>query len=235
MADICIEHCTYTHGRLTPQSIEDALNTATPNVADGHPHQSIEHVYLEYCYTKLGRWTPCQSSIDALNTITPNLADGPPSIQHRCLVYCYTKLSRWTPHQLSIDALNTTTPNLADGPPSIQHRCLVYCYTKLSRWTPHQLSIDALNTTIPNLADGPPQLKLSVTAGQVLADECLKWEPIQNSHLHNNFTLCPALHAVIWCWAIGQVTHTFITWENAAIYVNLKFLFCLWFHIVVVV
>ena len=36
--------------------------------------------------------------------------------------------------------------------------------------------------------------------------------------------MCPALHAVIWCWAIGQVTHTFITSEYAAIYVNLKFL-----------
>ena len=60
------------------QSSMDALNTATPNLADGHPHHSIEHRSLENHYTKLGRWTPCQSSTDALNTTTPNLADGPP-------------------------------------------------------------------------------------------------------------------------------------------------------------
>ena len=102
---------------------------------------SIEHRYLEYCYTKLGRSTgrstppPGQLSIDALNTTTPNLADLPPSIEHRCLEYCYTKLGRSTPTtQLSIDALNTATPNLADLPPS-------------------QSCIDALNTTTPNLAD----------------------------------------------------------------------------------
>ena len=139
---ICIEKCTYTHGRLTSpsQSNIDALNTATPNLVDWYPHQSNEHRYLEYCYTKLGRWTAATT-------------------------------------QLSID-------------------CLEYHYIKLGRWT--------------------PQLKLSVTAGQVLADQCLKWEPIQNSHLHNGFTLCPALHVAIWCWAIGQVTHTFITSESVA-------------------
>ena len=46
-----------------------------------------------------------------------------------------------------------------------------------------------------------------------------------------------ALHCVIWCWAIGEVSHTFITYENEAIYVNFKlllFLLCLWFHVVVV-
>ena len=47
-----------------------------------------------------------------------------------------------------------------------------------------------------------------------------------------------ALHCVIWCWAIGEVSHTFITYKNEAIYVNFKFLLfllCLWFHVVVVV
>ena len=48
-----------------------------------------------------------------------------------------------------------------------------------------------------------------------------------------------ALHCVIWCWAIGEVSHTCITDENEAIYVNCKFfivvLLCLWFHVVVVV
>ena len=47
-----------------------------------------------------------------------------------------------------------------------------------------------------------------------------------------------ALHCVIWCWASGEVSHTFITYKNEAIYVNFKFLFlfllCLWFHVVVV-
>ena len=57
-----IEQCIYTHCRLThsPGQLRiDALNTATPNLADlladlPHPHQL---------------------SIDALNTTTPNLAD----------------------------------------------------------------------------------------------------------------------------------------------------------------
>ena len=74
----------------------------------------------------------------------------------------------------------------------------------------------------------PPQLKLSVTAGQLLVDQCLKWEPIWNSHIHNSFTLCPVLHVVIWCLATGQVSHAFMTSENAAISVNFK-LFLLFF------
>ena len=45
--------------------------------------QGIENRCLEYCYTKLGRWTyfgkwaplPGESRIDALNTTTSNLAD----------------------------------------------------------------------------------------------------------------------------------------------------------------
>ena len=43
-----------------------------------------------------------------------------------------------------------------------------------------------------------------------------------------------ALHCVIWCWAIGEVSHTFITYKNEAIYVNFKFLLFLWFHVVLV-
>ena len=42
----------------------DALNTATPNLAD---------LMAEQCTYTHGRWTPSQSSIDALNTTTPNL------------------------------------------------------------------------------------------------------------------------------------------------------------------
>ena len=186
-------------GRSTPnQSSIDALNTTTPNWADLPPvnwaqmpwiplhqtwqiywqiyPQSIKHRCLEYCYTKLGRSTPHQSSIDALNTTTPNWADlpadlppinqalmpwillhqtgqiywqiYPQSIKHRCLEYHYTKLGRSTPQ-------------------SIEHRCLEYHYTKLGRSTgrstPNQSSIDALNTTTPNWADLPPS-QLSIDA-----------------------------------------------------------------------
>ena len=53
------------------------------------------------------------------------------------------------------------------------------------------------------------------------------WEPIQNSQFHNKFTMCKAVYAVIWCWALGEVCHTFITYENEAIYVNIKFLLVL--------
>ena len=61
----------------------DALNTATPNLADllADVPPSIKHRCLEYCYTTLvrytGRSTPSQSIIDALHTVTPNLADLP--------------------------------------------------------------------------------------------------------------------------------------------------------------
>ena len=70
---------------LPPQSSIDALNIATPNLADLLAALPIH-----------------QLSIDALNTATPNLAD---------LVQIYWQMY---PHQLSGDALNTTTPNLAD-------------------------------------------------------------------------------------------------------------------------
>ena len=48
---------------------------------------------------------------------------------------------------------------------------------------------------------------------------------------------CIQLYVVIWCWATGQVSHTFITWKNSLISVNfqLLFLLCFWLHIVVVV
>ena len=144
---------------------------------------SIEHRWLEYSYTKLGRSTAHQLSRDALNTATPNLVD---LLEQRCLEYHYTKLGRSTgrstSHQLSGDALITTTPNLEDlltdlpsinrakmtwillhqtwqiYCPSIEHRCLEYHYTKLGRSTPSQLSINALNTTTPNLEDLPTDL-----------------------------------------------------------------------------
>ena len=35
--------------------------------------------------------------------------------------------------------------------------------------------------------------------------------------------MCKDVYAVIWCWALGEVCHTFITYENEAIYVNIKF------------
>ena len=109
----------------------DALNTATPNLADltadiaqcTYMHwrstlQSIEHRCLEYCYTRLGRscsrystmhiylWQidPLQLSIDALNTATPNLAD---------IAQCTYTHGRLTP-----------------PPPWIKHRCLENQYTK---------------------------------------------------------------------------------------------------------
>ena len=123
-------------GRWIPRQMSiDALNTATPTLADGPPRQSNIDA-LNTDYTKLGRWT---QSIEhrCLEYHYTKVARWTPSIKHRCLEYCYTKLNRWTSSQLNIDALNTTTPNLADGHPS-------------------QFSIDTLNTATPNLADGPP-------------------------------------------------------------------------------
>ena len=133
----CLEYNYTKLGRWTSlQSSIDALNTTTPNLADGPPNQ----------------W-----SIDALNIATPNLANGPPiniaympwillhqslqmdfpSFKHRWLEYHYTKPGRWTPQPM-------------------KHRCLEYCYTNLCRWTSLQSGIDGLNTTTPNLAVGSP-------------------------------------------------------------------------------
>ena len=74
----CLEYCYTKLGRSSGRSIPhqlsiDALNTATPNLADLPP--SMEHRCLEYCYTKLSRSTPSQLSVDALNTTTLNLVD----------------------------------------------------------------------------------------------------------------------------------------------------------------
>ena len=44
----------------------DALNTATPNLAD---------LYIEQCTYTYSRLTPLQLSIDALNTTTPIFVD----------------------------------------------------------------------------------------------------------------------------------------------------------------
>ena len=87
----------------------DAFHTTTPNLADPvtstgrSTPPSIEHRCLAYCYTKLGRSTPHQSSMDTFHTTIPNLPDlvrstgqstPPQSIKHRWLAYCYTKLGR---------------------------------------------------------------------------------------------------------------------------------------------
>ena len=76
----------------------DALNTATPNLADLG--------FIAQCTYMNGRPTPSQLSIDALHTTTPNLED---------IAQCTYMHGRPTPpSQSSIDALHTTTPNLAD-------------------------------------------------------------------------------------------------------------------------
>ena len=119
---------------LPSQLSIDALNTATPNLADladiaqcTYMHgrltpQSIEHRCLEYHYTKLSRSSRYSTMHIYAWQIWPTK-----SIEHRCLEYCYTKLGRssrystmhiytwqiYPPSQLSIDALNTATPNLA--------------------------------------------------------------------------------------------------------------------------
>ena len=49
----------------------DALNTATPNLAD----YIYIYIYIEQCTYTYGRLTPLQLSIDALHTTTPNVAD----------------------------------------------------------------------------------------------------------------------------------------------------------------
>ena len=56
--------CRWTYfGQWIPQeSSIDVWNTATPNLADkptsaDEPPQGIKNTCLEYCYTKLGRWT----------------------------------------------------------------------------------------------------------------------------------------------------------------------------------
>ena len=112
------EHTPNDNKRYHLWQVIFAMNTSTQNLADEHtladgPPQWIEHRCLEYCYTKLSRWT-------SFGQWTLWV------IENRCLEHCYTKPGRWiyfgqwNPHptcQLSIDVLNTATPNLADGPP----------------------------------------------------------------------------------------------------------------------
>ena len=128
----------------------DALNTATPNLADladiaqctymhGRLTPPSEHRCLEYCYTKLGR----SSRYSTMHIYAWQIY--PPS-EHRCLEYCYTKLGRssrystmhiyaWQidpPGQLSIDALHTPTPNLADLADIAQ---CTYMHGRLTPWS----------------------------------------------------------------------------------------------------
>ena len=68
----------------------------------------IKNKCLEYCYSKLGRWTffsqwtPQYHSKDDWHTTTQNLADEPtlanetPVPEQIWLAYHYTKLGRWT-------------------------------------------------------------------------------------------------------------------------------------------
>ena len=108
------------------------------------------------------------------------------------------------------------------------------CKVKRPFWWAH-LNIWEFKFSDDVLSDIPPHLKLSLPGGQLLDKQCLKWEPIWNCH--NSFTLLSSFYVVICCWATGQVSHIFITWENALISVNfqLLFLLCFWLHIVVVV
>ena len=94
-----IAQCTYMHGRLTPhpsQSSIHALHTATPNWADladiaqcTYTHgrltpQSIEHRFLEYHYTKLGRSS-------RYSTVYIYAWQTYPLIKHKSLQNHYTK------------------------------------------------------------------------------------------------------------------------------------------------
>ena len=92
-----IEHrCFEYHYTKLGRSTEDAINTATPNLA---------HI-AQYTYIPKADGPPSQSNIDALNTTTPHLADI-----EQCT---YIPKVDGPPSQLSIDALNTATPNLAN-------------------------------------------------------------------------------------------------------------------------
>ena len=126
-------------------SIHAFLNTTTPNLADLQANlpPPFKHRCLQYCYTKLGRCTPHQSSIDAFNTATPNLTHTGRSslpIKHGCLQNHYTKLARSTPPPIKHTCLEYHYTKLADLlanlPPPFKHRCLQYCYTKLSQIYP---------------------------------------------------------------------------------------------------
>ena len=100
-----IAQFTYTHGRLTPPS---------PPIE----HRSLENHYTKYisytaqCIYTHGWLTPSQSIIDALKTTTPNLADLAGIAQCTC-----------------------THGRLTPPPPPIEHRCLEYHYTKPGRYS----------------------------------------------------------------------------------------------------
>ena len=121
----------------------DALSTITPTLADllADLPLAIEHICLEYCYTKLGRST----------------GRSPPTIKHRCLQYHYTKLGRSTPWQASIDALKTVTPNMADLPPQLSIDSLSTVTPNMADLLPTpQSSTDALSTITLHMADLHP-------------------------------------------------------------------------------
>ena len=149
----------------------DALNTATPNMADkptldDGPSSQSEKRCLEYYYTNTWQmnllWLidpPIKQSRDALNTSYTN-------------TWQMNILWPWWMHSVNrrIDALNTATSNLADeptlanGPPqSIKSIDALNTSTQnladrtyFGWWTPpSQSRIDALNTATPNLADEP--------------------------------------------------------------------------------
>ena len=137
------------HGRSTPHEVSiDALNTATPNLAD--------LADIAQCTYMHGRSTPHEVSIDALNSTTPNLADLADIAQ------CTYTHGRLTPPllQLSIDLWKTITPNMfhrsLEKPLHQTH--FIYSTLYIYLWQidppfPSQLSIDALTTATPNLAD----------------------------------------------------------------------------------
>ena len=93
-------HCCWERGFLSLLELQKSILVS----------RVIENWCLEYCYTKLGRWTyfgqwtsPQYQSRDDLHTTTQNLADEPNLANE--------------PHQYqSRDDLHTTTQNLADEP-----------------------------------------------------------------------------------------------------------------------
>ena len=132
------------HVTLPSQLSTDALHITTPTARSRTmpiyrsqiDPQSIEHMCIEYHYTKYIRIAKChaaqilqsQLSTDALHTTTTTARSrtmpiyrsqiDPLSIEHMCIEYHYTKYIRIAkchaaqilPSQLSTDAMHTTTP-----------------------------------------------------------------------------------------------------------------------------
>ena len=167
----CLEYYYTKLGRQTyfswwpPRELRiDALNTATPNLADrpslanepSNTRAEMTCIPLHKTWQMNLLWlmVPQYQSRDDLHTTTQNLADeptlanGPPIT--RAEMTCIPLNKTWQ--------MNLFWPM---DPPGIEHRCLEYCYTKLGRqtyfswWPPRELRIDALNTATPNLADRP--------------------------------------------------------------------------------